>query len=137
MDWRSLPPLAALRAFAAFAETGSVVAAGDALTDRFNHEPIGADRKGAVRVPEAKKRTFEFAHAHGLPVIVHSCGFIEPLVPGLLDAGMDCLQVMEVKAGMDCRRLKREYGDRLAFMGGMFSRYQPWERATSSIRSSP
>lgn len=31
MEWRDLPPLAALRAFAAFAETGSVVSAGDAL----------------------------------------------------------------------------------------------------------
>lgn len=31
MDWRNLPPLASLRAFAAFAETGSVQKAGDAL----------------------------------------------------------------------------------------------------------
>ncbi|SMC50160.1 LysR family transcriptional regulator [Primorskyibacter flagellatus] len=31
MDWRSLPPLSALRAFSAYAETGSVVAAGSAL----------------------------------------------------------------------------------------------------------
>lgn len=31
MIWRELPPLSALRAFAAFAQTGSVVAAGDAL----------------------------------------------------------------------------------------------------------
>ncbi|MBK0327497.1 LysR family transcriptional regulator [Rhodobacteraceae bacterium F11138] len=31
MDWLTLPPLASLRAFAAFAETGSVVAAGRAL----------------------------------------------------------------------------------------------------------
>ena len=31
MDWRDLPPLAALRAFAAFVETGSVVEAGAAL----------------------------------------------------------------------------------------------------------
>ena len=31
MDWRSLPPLSALRAFAAFAETGNVVEAGAAL----------------------------------------------------------------------------------------------------------
>lgn len=31
MDWRGLPPLSALRAFAAFAERGNVVAAGDAL----------------------------------------------------------------------------------------------------------
>ncbi|WP_147110463.1 LysR family transcriptional regulator [Tateyamaria sp. syn59] len=32
MDWRDLPPLAALRAFAAFVDTGSVVAAGQALS---------------------------------------------------------------------------------------------------------
>lgn len=31
MDWRGLPPLSALRAFAALAESGNVVAAGDAL----------------------------------------------------------------------------------------------------------
>jgi LysR family glycine cleavage system transcriptional activator len=31
MRWRNLPPLSALRAFAAFAETGNVTAAGDAL----------------------------------------------------------------------------------------------------------
>ncbi|MEO0765366.1 MAG: LysR family transcriptional regulator [Pseudomonadota bacterium] len=32
MKWRELPPLSALRAFAAFVETGSVVAAGDVLS---------------------------------------------------------------------------------------------------------
>ena len=32
MNWRHLPPLASLRAFAAYVETGSVVAAGDALS---------------------------------------------------------------------------------------------------------
>ncbi|AXI44995.1 LysR family transcriptional regulator [Sulfitobacter sp. SK012] len=31
MDWKELPPLSALRSFAAFAENGSVIAAGDAL----------------------------------------------------------------------------------------------------------
>jgi DNA-directed RNA polymerase subunit beta' len=50
-----LPPEATCRV-----ENGDTVAAGDALTERFNHEPIVADRKGQVRVPEEKKRTFEF-----------------------------------------------------------------------------
>ena len=63
--------------------------------------------------------TFEYAHANNLPVVVHSCGFVEPLVPGLLEAGMDCLQVIEVKAGMDLLRLYNTYGDDLAFMGGI------------------
>ena len=58
-------------------------------------------------------------HSRELPVIIHSCGFVEPLVPGLVEAGMDCLQAMEVKAGMDLVRLKKTYGDRIAFIGGM------------------
>jgi len=69
------------------------------------------------------KRTFDFAHANGLPVIVHSCGFVEPLVPGMIEAGMDCLQAIEVKAGMDLLRLKARYGDRIALWGGMDARY--------------
>jgi len=32
---------------------------------------------------------------------------------------MDCLQVIEVKAGMDLLKLYRQYGDRLSFMGGI------------------
>ena len=55
----------------------------------------------------------------GLPVIMHSCGFVEPLLPGMIEAGIDCLQVIEVKAGMDLLKLYQNYGDRLSFMGGI------------------
>ncbi len=67
----------------------------------------------------AHKKTFAYAHGLQLPVIVHSCGYVEPLVPGLIEAGMDALQAIEVKAGMDLLGLKRDYGDRIAFMGGL------------------
>lgn len=70
-------------------------------------------------VQPAHTRTFSYAHSLGLPVIVHSCGMVEKFVPGLLEAGMDCLQVIEVKAGMDLLKLYREYGERLSFMGGI------------------
>ena len=43
-------------------------------------------------------------------------------VPILLDAGIDCLQPLEVKAGMDLLRIKREFGDRIALIGGMDER---------------
>ncbi|HPT99763.1 MAG TPA: uroporphyrinogen decarboxylase family protein [Armatimonadota bacterium] len=65
------------------------------------------------------KRLFDFAHSLGCKVIVHSCGYVEPLVPGLIEAGMDCLQAMEVKAGMDLPTLFRRFGDRIAFYGGV------------------
>lgn len=64
-------------------------------------------------------RTFGFAHSMNLPVIVHSCGYVEPLISGLLHAGMDCLQVIEVKAGMDLLKIYKDYGDVLSLMGGI------------------
>jgi uroporphyrinogen decarboxylase len=65
------------------------------------------------------RKTIAFAKSHRLPVIMHSCGFVAPLIPGMLDSGIDCLQVIEVKAGMDLVELYRSYGDRLSFMGGI------------------
>lgn len=64
-------------------------------------------------------KTIGFAKEHGLPVIMHSCGFVEPLLPDMIDAGIDCLQVIEIKAGMDLLKLHRLYGDKIAFMGGI------------------
>ena len=65
------------------------------------------------------KLTMDAAKSHGLPVIVHSCGYVAPLIPGLMEAGLDCLRVIEVKAGMDLLGLYRDYGERLSFMGGI------------------
>ena len=64
-------------------------------------------------------QTIAFAHENKRPVIMHSCGFVEPLLPGMVEAGIDCLQVIEVKAGMDLLRIYREYGQRLSLMGGI------------------
>ncbi len=67
----------------------------------------------------AHKKTIAFAHAQGLPVVMHSCGFVEPLIPSMIEAGIDCLQAMEVKAGMDLLRIYDHYGDKIALMGGL------------------
>ena len=67
----------------------------------------------------AYRRLIDFAHGRGLPVILHSCGFVEPLLPLLIESGIDCLQAMEVKAGMDLLRIYRAYGEKIALMGGL------------------
>lgn len=85
----------------------------------FKEKPFMSPAMYKDIVWPAHKKTFDYAHSLSLPVIVHSCGFVEPLVPGLIEAGMDCLQAMEVKAGMDLVKLKKTYGDKIAFMGGM------------------
>lgn len=70
-------------------------------------------------IEPSHKYTIDFAKSHGLPVIMHSCGYVEPLLPGMIEAGIDCLQVIEIKAGMDLLKLHKLYGDKIAFMGGI------------------
>jgi len=65
------------------------------------------------------KKIIDFNKSQGLPVIMHSCGFVEPLLPGMIEAGISCLQNMEIKAGMDLVRIYKNYGDKIALMGGM------------------
>ena len=43
-------------------------------------------------------------------------------MPHIIDAGFDCIQPIEAKAGMDLIYLKKKYGNRIAFMGGIDTR---------------
>ncbi len=70
----------------------------------------------------ADKMICSYFHDKGMPIILHSDGDLRKIVPDLIEAGFDCLQPIEVKAGMDLIELKKEYGDRLAFMGGIDTR---------------
>jgi uroporphyrinogen decarboxylase len=65
------------------------------------------------------KRFCDFCHENGMKTILHSCGNINQLIPDLIDAGWDCINPIEVKAGMDLRELKKLYGNKLAFFGGI------------------
>jgi len=71
---------------------------------------------------QADKMTYGFCHSKNLKVVLHSCGNVKELIPILIDAGLDCLQPLEVKAQMDLIELKEKFGDRLSFMGGIDSR---------------
>jgi uroporphyrinogen decarboxylase len=52
-------------------------------------------------------------------VFLHCCGGIYDLIPGIIDAGCDILNPVQISArGMDPERLKREFGNRLCFWGG-------------------
>jgi uroporphyrinogen decarboxylase len=64
-------------------------------------------------------RAIEWAHAKGIYAHLHSCGDVRPLVPELVEIGLDALNPLEVKAGMDPLALKAQYGDRLVLHGGI------------------
>jgi uroporphyrinogen decarboxylase len=65
------------------------------------------------------KRAIDWAHARGAKVRLHSCGDINPFVPELVEIGLDALNPLEVKAGMDPLYLKKTYGKDLVLHGGI------------------
>jgi uroporphyrinogen decarboxylase len=49
----------------------------------------------------------------------HSCGSVRPIIPDLIEIGVEILNPVHVRAaGMEPVALKRDFGDALAFWGG-------------------
>jgi uroporphyrinogen decarboxylase len=65
-----------------------------------------------------EQKEYDLIHSYGADVWVHSCGNIERVIPSLVEMGLDVLNPVQPEA-MDIYRLKAEYGDDLAFWGGL------------------
>jgi len=65
------------------------------------------------------KRFFDEFHNRGMPVIFHSDGDIRLVLDDLIAAGVDAVNPLEAKAGLDVRKLAPAYGDRLGFVGNI------------------
>ena len=65
-----------------------------------------------------EQREYELVHAYGKDVWLHSCGCIERIIPTLIEIGVDVINPVQPEA-MDIARLKRLYGDRVTFWGGI------------------
>ncbi|HHV61394.1 MAG TPA: hypothetical protein GXX51_01970 [Firmicutes bacterium] len=63
------------------------------------------------------KKVWDVYHDAGLPVIHHSCGDIRPIIPDLIELGLDVLH--PVQAIMPRKELKRDFGARLILYGGI------------------
>lgn len=62
----------------------------------------------------------DIAKSYNLRVMHHTCGGVRPLIPLMIERGLDILQSLQPEAsGMDARELKAEFGNRLAFQGGI------------------
>lgn len=68
----------------------------------------------------AYKRGLDWVHQHTKwKVLLHSDGSLVPLLPSIIEMGVDLLNpVQTTAAGMDPRRLKAGFGDRIVFWGG-------------------
>ncbi|MCL2093543.1 MAG: hypothetical protein FWH12_05030 [Treponema sp.] len=69
------------------------------------------------------KRAIDWAHNRGIKTHLHSCGNIMPFIPDLVEIGLDALNPIEIKAGMDIKALKRDFGSKLLLHGGADALY--------------
>ncbi|MCL2740949.1 MAG: hypothetical protein FWE70_02420 [Oscillospiraceae bacterium] len=65
-------------------------------------------------------RMIDLAHKNGVLVEFHCCGSQGPLIPEFIDLGVDILNPLQTSAaGMTPHILKKEFGDHIAFSGGV------------------
>jgi len=67
------------------------------------------------------KQMFQACKKNGMFVLQHSCGYIDKLLPHMVDAGLNGIQALEPAAGVDLANLKESLGDRVVFLGGIDS----------------
>lgn len=67
-------------------------------------------------------RLYARAHEAGKYVLTHCCGSIEEILPDLIEIGLDVYQSVQPEArNNNPYELKRKYGDKLTFWGGLGS----------------
>jgi uroporphyrinogen decarboxylase len=71
-------------------------------------------------VEPALAEIFAVGKRAGLPVAYHCCGALAPIIPDLVEMGLDVLNPIQAGCpGMEPRELKSQFGSRLSFMGGL------------------
>jgi len=64
------------------------------------------------------RRQYAVAKSAGKFVTIHSCGKVQEVFPQLIDIGLDCFNPFQPEV-MDVYEMKRRFGDRLSFWGGV------------------
>ena len=107
-------------------------AAGDAIDIFFIGNDFGSQMGPLVGPRQFERfvmphlaRLIDLGHRYGLLVQLHCCGGVEPLLPMMIDAGLDGFHAVQpFCCGMDLATLKRDYGRRIVFNGAIDS--QRW-----------
>lgn len=91
-----------------------------------------ADDIGMQTGPQFSPKTYrEFFHERyklmwttakklgDVKTMLHCCGGVYPLLPGLIEAGLDIIQPVQITCkNMEAERLKKEFGREMCFWGG-------------------
>ena len=77
---------------------------------------------------EPERRMIQRCHELGMHYMHHSCGYIEPIIPDLVEIGVDSWH--SVSPVNDLKTIKEKYGDKLIFAGGVDPQVTDTGRAT-------
>jgi uroporphyrinogen decarboxylase len=78
---------------------------------------VGAELFQRFLLPHLQ-RLIDLGHQYGLKVMLHCCGGFAPLIPLMIQAGLDGLHAIQPSCvGMDLASLKAEFGDKILFNG--------------------
>jgi uroporphyrinogen-III decarboxylase len=117
----------------------------DAAADVIDIFFIGNDfgsQTGPLVGPELFKRfllphlcrLIDIGHAYRLKVQLHCCGGIAPLLPLMIEAGLDGIHAVQTScSGMDLKTLKGEFGRSIVFNGAIDSHHVLIEGTPESI----
>jgi uroporphyrinogen decarboxylase len=94
---------------------------------------INPDLYREIVIPRIRRLWQTFKTNTRAYLFVHSCGFIEPVIGDMIDAGIDIINPVQIGAGMDPRRLKERFGDRVTFWGGGCDTQRTLPRETPEI----
>ncbi|MCL4534631.1 MAG: uroporphyrinogen decarboxylase family protein [Bacteroidetes bacterium] len=82
-------------------------------------------------------RLYKTVHSYTkAPMFYHTCGSVYKLLDDLIEVGVDILNPVQVAArDMDTARLKREFGDRLSFWGGIDTQWVLPQGTPADVRA--
>jgi len=105
----------------------SCKAIGD-LVDVINIGDDYGENKGLIFSPRLFRKYIkprlevvcEYIKKHSnMKIFLHSCGSLVPIIPDLIEVGIEILNPVQISArGMDPKFLKENFGDELTFWGG-------------------
>lgn len=72
---------------------------------------------------EPYREIFDRVHDMGAIIYIHSCGNMTDLLPDMIDAGLDGWQSLEPDSLIDHATIKKKYGDKFIFVGGINQSY--------------
>ena len=79
-------------------------------------------------------KTFEPVKKKNIPVILHSCGNIEQILPDLIEIGLDVYQTVQPEI-YDLEKLKKNYGNNLCFYGAISTQQTLVFSAPNEVKS--